>query len=137
MIHSSSSSSIGSSSQRSTSGGVSRSSRGSGSTTTDAPSTTSGSTRIASSQSRIVDQEDLHPNAAADLMLHWAALSRGLSGTRYKTLIINLPGSPGGVKDALAALDPIIDHAIAVLRGNVTEHASTESPVARRPPPEK
>jgi hypothetical protein len=70
MIHSSSSSSIGSSSQRSTSGGVSRSSRGSGSTTTDAPSTTSGSTRIASSQSRIVDQEDLHPNAAADLMLH-------------------------------------------------------------------
>jgi len=54
-----------------------------------------------------------------------AALSRGLSGTRHKTLIINLPGSPGGVKDALSAIDPIIDHAIAVLRGNVTEHSPT------------
>jgi molybdopterin adenylyltransferase len=53
-----------------------------------------------------------------------AALSRGRSGVRNKTLIVNLPGSPGGVKDALAALDPIIDHAVAVLRGEVKHHDS-------------
>lgn len=53
-----------------------------------------------------------------------AALSRGVSGIREKTLIINLPGSTGGVKDSLAALEPIVDHAIAVLRGDVTEHGS-------------
>ena len=65
-----------------------------------------------------------------------SALSRGLSGTRHKTLIINLPGSPSGVKDALAALDPIIDHAVSVLRGSVTEHGSGEPPpAARRPSP--
>jgi molybdenum cofactor synthesis domain-containing protein len=53
-----------------------------------------------------------------------AALSRGRSGVRNKTLIVNLPGSPGGVKDALAALDPIVDHAIAVLRGEVKDHGA-------------
>ena len=51
-----------------------------------------------------------------------AALSRGLAGTRKRTLIINLPGSPSGVKDGLAAIDPIIDHAIAVLRADTLDH---------------
>jgi len=51
-----------------------------------------------------------------------AALARGRAGLRHKTLIVNLPGSPGGVKDALAALDPIVDHAVAVLRGEMGDH---------------
>ncbi|MGH7663013.1 MAG: MogA/MoaB family molybdenum cofactor biosynthesis protein [Gemmatimonadaceae bacterium] len=51
-----------------------------------------------------------------------AALSRGVAGVRHGTLIVNLPGSPGGVRDALAALQPIVDHACAILRGEPTDH---------------
>ena len=63
-------------------------------------------------------------------------LSRGVAGTVGSTLVVNLPGSPGGVKDSLAALDPIVDHAIAVLRGEITDHvpntdASTRAVAAR------
>lgn len=53
-----------------------------------------------------------------------SVLSRGIAGVRGRTLIINLPGSPGGVRDGLAALDPIIDHACEILSGTVTEHRS-------------
>jgi molybdopterin adenylyltransferase len=51
-----------------------------------------------------------------------AALSRGLAGTRKRTLIVNLPGSTTGVNDGLAALEPIVDHAVAVLRGGTLDH---------------
>lgn len=51
-----------------------------------------------------------------------AALSCGLAGIRARTLVVNLPGSTGGVRDALAALDPIVDHACDILRGIPTEH---------------
>jgi len=51
-----------------------------------------------------------------------AALSRGVAGTRNRTLIVNLPGSPGGVRDALHALVPIVDHAVSIVRAERTDH---------------
>jgi molybdopterin adenylyltransferase len=54
-----------------------------------------------------------------------AVLSRGVAGVRARTLIVNLPGSPGGVKDSLAALEPIVDHAVAIVRGDAGEHQGT------------
>ena len=51
-----------------------------------------------------------------------AALSRGVAGTRKRTLIVNLPGSPGGVRDGLAVLEAIAEHAVGVVRGAVTTH---------------
>jgi molybdenum cofactor synthesis domain-containing protein len=51
-----------------------------------------------------------------------AALSRGVAGSRHRTLIVNLPGSPGGVRDALHALVPIVDHAVSIVRGDRTDH---------------
>ena len=51
-----------------------------------------------------------------------AALSRGVAGSRHRTLIVNLPGSTSGVRDALHALVPIVDHAIAIVRGEKSGH---------------
>jgi molybdenum cofactor synthesis domain-containing protein len=51
-----------------------------------------------------------------------AVLSRGRAGVRNRTLIVNLPGSPGGVRDGLKALEEIVEHAVTVLIGKVTAH---------------
>ena len=51
-----------------------------------------------------------------------AALSRGAAGVRGRSLIVNLPGSPGGVKDGLAVLNDLVEHAVELVRGEKTGH---------------
>jgi molybdopterin adenylyltransferase len=51
-----------------------------------------------------------------------AALSRGIAGVRARTLIVNLPGSTGGVKDGLAVLDGLAEHAVDLVRGAPSGH---------------
>ena len=46
-----------------------------------------------------------------------SVLSRGLAGTIGTTLVVNLPGSPGGVKDGVAVLAPILGHVLSQLHG--------------------
>jgi molybdenum cofactor synthesis domain-containing protein len=47
-----------------------------------------------------------------------AALSRGLAGVVGRCLVVNLPGSRGGVEDAIAVLEPILVHAVEQIAGS-------------------
>ena len=53
-----------------------------------------------------------------------AMLSRAIAGVRGKCLIINLPGSPGGVRDNLEVVLPAIAHGISKLGGDTTDCAT-------------
>lgn len=70
------------------------------------------------------------PGIAEELRRHgtastpYAVLSRGLAGVRNKTLIVNLPGSPKGVEDALKVLTPLVDHAVKLIRAEPTDHTA-------------
>jgi len=46
-----------------------------------------------------------------------AMLSRGVSGLAGRTLVVNLPGSAGGVRDGLAVLGPVVAHALSQIQG--------------------
>jgi molybdenum cofactor synthesis domain-containing protein len=52
-------------------------------------------------------------------------LSRGLAGVLGQTLVVNLPGSTGGVRDGFAVLQPAVEHALHLLAGEETAHRQT------------
>ncbi|MBU0650948.1 MogA/MoaB family molybdenum cofactor biosynthesis protein [bacterium] len=52
-----------------------------------------------------------------------AMLSRAVSGIRKKSLIINLPGSPKAVKESLEYIIDVLDHALGVLKGTISDCA--------------
>ena len=55
-----------------------------------------------------------------------AILSRGVAGVAGRTLIVNLPGSSGGVRDGMAVLAPVLSHAVSQINGGDHIRAKTD-----------
>ena len=62
-----------------------------------------------------------------------AILSRGVAGLAGRTLVVNLPGSTGGVRDGMAVLAPVLGHAVSQIQGG--DHVRAESGAERLPAP--
>jgi len=71
--------------------------------------------------SRLIDGISEAMRAAGSRETPQAILSRGVCGTRDRTLILNLPGAPAGAVDSLQAVIDVLPHAIDLLAGK-TEH---------------
>ena len=54
-----------------------------------------------------------------------ALLSRGVAGVHARTLVVNLPGSPGGCRDGYVVLRPVLEHALGLLAEAETAHRQT------------
>ena len=54
-----------------------------------------------------------------------ALLSRGVAAVVGRTLVVNLPGSPGGCRDGFAVLKPVLEHALGLLADEPTAHRQT------------
>lgn len=65
--------------------------------------------------------EALRAEGSRSTPLAW--LSRGIAGVRGKTLIVNLPGSPDAVEQSFRALEPLLPHALEMIRGK--SHSDT------------
>ena len=80
---------------------------------------------------RVIDREipgipEALRQAGAAAGVPSAILSRGLAGVASRTLIINLPGSSGGVRDGMNVLRPVLVHAVDQIRGG--DHPRPERP---------
>jgi molybdopterin adenylyltransferase len=67
--------------------------------------------------------EAMRAGTAIHTPLAW--LSRGVSGLRGQTLIVNLPGRPKAVRECLAILVPLLPHALGIFTGQIQQHDPT------------